>query len=473
MIITIDNKIHLPLAELEPGAVEEVRRRLTFKNPAYGEAVGRLKAMGKHNAVPYGVPEEIRGWSEYKGTLILPRGCIREVHSLLKGLGIKFTITDMTRMRPEVKFRFNGSLKEAQIPAVEAVLARRFSTIASPTGSGKTVMGLYCIARRRQPTLVVVHTAALMRQWVERAGQFLGIPEAEIGIIGQGRRFVGKKLTIALVQTLRKCAKDIAPMIGHLITDECHHIPASTFTESVAPFDCAYSLGLSATHKRRDGLTPLIYWYVGPLAYEVSRSTLIRDGDIIQVEPVIRKTEFMPSPEIDPTWQRAALMKELCEDYSRNVTICIDVIEESKNGPCIILTDRKAHAESLATRLQLLEIDAEVCTGDTPRPEQEAIIKAMNDGRLQVLVATGQLLGEGFDCKRLTALFLATPIKFEGRLIQFLGRVARAAEGKNSARVYDYVDVNVDVLVRAYRFRARVYKKLARAAQGPTPKERL
>ena len=467
MKITIDNSIHIPLEDLPPGVVVEIKLRMTFANPAYAEALGRMRAMRKPGK-PYGVPEVIHGWHKCQGQLILPRGIAQDIIAMFPNAQIH----NRTRRLPEVQFGFDGLLKDAQKQAVETILARRFGTIQSPTGSGKTVMGLWCIAQRKQPALVIVHTTALLKQWIERAVQFLGIPEREIGIIGQGNRIVGPRLTIALVQTLRKCAAGVAPKIGHVIVDECHHQAASTFYESVAPFDSAFALGLSATHKRRDGLTPLIYWYIGPLVYEVARSTLIRDGDIIQVEPVIRKTDFEPSPGIDPVWQWAAMMKELCRDERRNCLILADVIIESKNGPCIILTDRKAHADLLANMICETGIKAEACHGDIPKEAQAGMIRAMNDGQLRVLIATGQLLGEGFDCKQLTALFLTMPIKFSGRLIQYLGRVARSANGKTTARVYDYVDQNVDVLVKAYRSRAREYKKLSKLAKGPTPKEK-
>ncbi len=473
MIITIDNVIHIPLQELPPGAADEIKARMQFRNPAYGEALGRLKAMGKPNAKPHGIPEMIRGWQEHRGELILPRGVAPDIIAMFPGSPENYTeIQNRTRKLPEVQFGFDGLLKDAQKPAIDAILGRRFGTIQSPTGSGKTVMGLYAIFARKQPALVVVHTTALLKQWVERAVQFLGIPEREIGIIGQGSRVVGPRLTIALVQTLRKCAADMVPRIGHLVVDECHHTPASTFYESVAPFNSAYALGLSATHKRRDGLTPLIYWYIGPLVHEVARGTLIQAGDIIQVEPVIRETDFVPSPDIDPTWQRAAMLKELCEDERRNCGILADVVLESNYGPCIVLTDRKAHADVLARMISETGVKCEACHGNVPKDQQAAMIKAMDEGRLRVLVATGQLLGEGFDCKQLTALFLACPIKFSGRLIQYLGRVARSAKGKTGARVYDYVDINVPVLMRAYRERARTYKKLARIPKGPTLKEK-
>jgi superfamily II DNA or RNA helicase len=85
------------------------------------------------------------------------------------------------------------------------------------------------------------------------------------------------------------------------------------------------------------------------------------------------------------------------------------------------------------------------------------VVEALNAGRVKVLVATGALLGEGFDCRELSTLFLATPIKFNGRLLQYLGRVLRPAPRKDKARVYDYLDPG-GVLQAAAKARASVYE---------------
>jgi hypothetical protein len=94
---------------------------------------------------------------------------------------------------------------------------------------------------------------------------------------------------------------------------------------------------------------------------------------------------------------------------------------------------------------------------DRRRTLPEKVVEALNGGQVKVLVATGQLVGEGFDCRELSTLFLATPIKFNGRLLQYLGRVLRPAPGKAQAKVYDYLDIQVGVLENAARARQRVY----------------
>ena len=98
-------------------------------------------------------------------------------------------------------------------------------------------------------------------------------------------------------------------------------------------------------------------------------------------------------------------------------------------------------------------------TGDLTDPQRREVLDQLNQGKVSVLIATGQLIGEGFDHQALSPLFLATPIRFSGRVLQYLGRVLRPADGKKRARVYDYVDIHVDVLKAAAKARQRVYDR--------------
>jgi superfamily II DNA or RNA helicase len=102
-------------------------------------------------------------------------------------------------------------------------------------------------------------------------------------------------------------------------------------------------------------------------------------------------------------------------------------------------------------------ISCEVLTGDVTGNERREVLDRLNQGNVKVLLATGQLIGEGFDRRDLSPLFLTTPIKFSGRVLQYIGRVLRPAPGKKKAKVYDYVDVKVEVLKAAARARQRLY----------------
>jgi superfamily II DNA or RNA helicase len=151
------------------------------------------------------------------------------------------------------------------------------------------------------------------------------------------------------------------------------------------------------------------------------------------------------------------MLSELAADPERNALIMADVLQEAGSAACLVLSDRKSHCQALAAMLAERGVAAAVLTGDLSARRRQEVVDAVQSGEVQVLLATGQLVGEGFDCPGLSALFLATPIRFSGRVVQYLGRVLRPAPGKDRARIYDYQDVHVGVLVNAARARARVF----------------
>jgi len=449
--LKIDSQAHLyRLNQIHVHLVSEIKARLSFGNPAYQEAE-------KRGFSTWNIPQQIHGYQLDGDRLIIPRGCARQIVGILHRAEMQFRVEDRRRVLSEVDFTFLGTLKDFQQAAVDAMTARDFGTLAAPAGNGKTVVALAMVALRKQPALIVVHTRELLEQWLDRIETFLGIPAPEVGIIGGGKMQVGDRITVALVQSLYKCAPEVAPHIGFLICDEAHRCPSRTFTEAVTAFDCGgYMTGLSATPWRRDGLSRLIYWHLGDKVHEVDKEALVDAGHVLEAEVIWRKTDFEPT--FDPSEEYSRMLSELTQDPARNALIAEDVAREAGNGGgvCLILTDRKSHCRSLVDLLAARGITAAMLTGDLSPGDRRKVVEALNADRVQVLVATGQLIGEGFDCKELSTLFLASPIKFSGRLLQYLGRVLRPAPGKDKGRVFDYVDP-VGVLEHAARARAQVY----------------
>lgn len=296
-----------------------------------------------------------------------------------------------------------------------------------------------------------------MHQWIDRISNFLDIPRAEIGVIGNGKRIPGK-ITVGIINSIYPIADTLKDHFGFIIVDECHRTPSRTFTEAVSAFDSKYLIGLSATPYRRDGLTKLIGWYLGRKV-EVKQSDLTEEDIVLNVEIITRETDF--TPWSDPSKEYVQMLSELTGDDDRNRLIVSDIVKEAGNsgGVCLVLSDRKTHCEAIKAMLGVRSVTADILTGNTPDRERKAAVDRLNAGKVKVLIATGQLIGEGFDAKHLSTLFLTTPIKFEGRLIQYLGRVLRPAPGKARSRVYDYIDVNVGVLRSAAAARARVYER--------------
>ena len=452
--LTITIKENLQLKDVPPQLMESLVEKLQFLNPKWLEN----DRMGRWNR---GTPKILKFYDKVgPNGLWIPRGYIRHLINACRRQGFKFLLDDQRRRLKPVDFTFKGRLKPFQKVAVDKMMAKDFGTLSSATGSGKTVMALHMIARRKQPALIIVHTKELAAQWVEQIGAFLDIESADVGFIGGGKKLVGPKVTVALVQSLYKCADEVAEHIGFLVVDECHRCPSRTFTEAVTYFDSQYMMGISATPYRRDQLSKLIFWHLGDKHHEVDKSQLIETGDVLPAKVIFRNTQF--TSRHDPVIEYSKMLAELAGDTERNVLIASDIAEEAarSTGISLILSDRKAHCENLQAILRYrFKLDSEVLTGDLDTAERKKVLQRINRGHVRILIATGQLIGEGFDCKDLTTLFLATPIKFSGRLLQYLGRVLRPAPGKNYARVFDYVDVRVEPLKKAARARQRVYRK--------------
>ena len=330
----------------------------------------------------------------------------------------------------------------------------------APPGSGKTIIGLKIIVEKQQPALIVVHRKQLAEQWVERIQAFLNIPKKEIGIIGSGKMNIGKQITVAMIQSLSKkiqAEPEIANNFGTLIIDECHHIPAETYGNTISKISVYYQYGLTATPFRKYSDGKLIFIYLGEVIADIKPSEI---ESYKRARIIIRNTdfEFPFNPKMDPF---ETLSKVLVHDISRNKLILNDVISELKNGQkCIIITERKEH---IATLNQFLKQSCELVTlsGENTQKERDAKWKRLKNGDYQVLITTGQYFGEGSDLHHISRLFLVYPFSFKGKLVQYIGRVQRS---EVTPVIYDYHDHKIDYLNRLFLKRNVHYRHLDRQA---------
>lgn len=426
------------------------KSRLTIDNPQYIAAKKYGRWIGKK------LKPRLKYYDPVPGGLRFPRGFSNQAVLLCRSFtGKNPIIHDRRKLLPEIDFQFCGALRPYQLEAVAVATQKSFGVIEAGTGSGKTVMALALIAKRRQPTLVVVHTKELLYQWQERACQFLSV---EPGLVGDGK-FEVAPLTIAIVNSARKRVNELVPHFGHLIVDECHRVPTSLFTDVVSRFDCHYLLGLSATAYRSDSeMTKLIYFFMGDRLHQVDQDELKATGAILEPQIVRRTTPFTYLYRGD----YQALIKALVQHEGRNRQILNDILQvarESDHGTVLVVSDRVSHCRFFAEKLSQKGVRVELLHGQLNPEARHEIVEAVQAGAVEVLVATLQLISEGFDCPGLSTLFLTTPISFEGRLLQVIGRIMRPAANKQ-ARVFDYVDENVPTLVRSARARSVVLSQL-------------
>ncbi len=449
--ITLSSQLKIQKSNLSEGMLTQIKNYLTLNNPKYLEAEKRGYFTGD-------LESKIYCFTEDRDYLYTYRGYLGSLLPFLCQNGYKYKLIDNRRRLPEVDFTFHGELRDYQQVAVMDALQKHFGIIVAPCGSGKTTMSIAMMAERRQPTLIVCHTKELLNQWAERITQYLGIPKKAIGIIGNGKETI-KPVTVGMVQTLgKRDLEEISKHFGFLIVDECHHTPASTFLKVVSAFDSFYMLGLSATPYRRDKLNKMLYISLGNVVATIKDKDLQESGSRVKPEVIARETSFNYDYQEDSDYQ--PMISALIENQSRNQLIIDDVIQESDNQ-CLVLSDRKNHCGVLASLLKKQGINCAILTGSIPQKERESIIEQLNDGSLKVIFATGALAGEGLDIPKMSRLFITTPIRWKGRVKQYVGRILRTAEGKTDAKVFDYVDSKVGILANSYRSRCnQVYDRL-------------
>lgn len=426
-----------------------VKARLTLANPKFQAAKKYGRWVGKK------LPEKLFFFREEGKELLVPRGFAKQVVRLaLAEFGVQPEIVDCRRQLPEIELSFRGELRPYQEEAVQAILRRDFGVLEAGTGSGKTVIALAAIAARRQPALILVHTKELLHQWSERIETFLGI---KAGLLGDGK-FELAPVSVAIVNTARNRIEELAPHFGHILVDECHRVPSTMFTSVVNGFDAKYSLGLSATaYRREDVLTQLIYFFMGERVFALENKALQESGAILKPKVVSHRTGFVYNYRDD----YATMMTALSMDEHRNRQIVDDVAAAvaKERGTILVVSDRIYHCEALVELLLEKGVRVAILTGRLGAEKRAEIVEEIKGEQIQVLVATLQLIGEGFDAPGLSCLFLATPIKFSGRLRQVIGRILRPAADKQ-AMVHDYVDDQVGVLKASARIRQETYLSL-------------
>ncbi len=225
-----------------------------------------------------------------------------------------------------------------------------------------------------------------------------------------------------------------------VLVHNCHHAPAETFAEVIGQTNTKYLLGLTATTKRSDGLDKLIYYYMGDLVHSIEAERLEKLGRIIKPELRVIQTNF--SYYIKSVYQRPAMIQSLTKDKDRNTLITYHVNKQldTYKGVALIISDRKSHCETLQELLLDNQIKAEILMSSVSAKQRREVVERLQAGESEALVATSQLIGEGFDLPSLSSIFLTMPIKFDGRLQQYIGRIVRVAEGKTKAIIYDFSD---------------------------------
>lgn len=451
--VVLDRTIQITTIGLPSALTAEIKILGAFANPEFFQKQ-RLR-LSTHNT-----PRVINCTEITTKGIALPRGCLDALTNLLASRGIGLDVNDCRTEGAESDIRFLGSLTSDQSRAVESLAEKEAGVLVAPPGAGKTVMAIALMAKRGRSTLVLVHRKPLLDQWVARLSAFTGRPASEIGKIRSGKRSITGTLDVAMVQSLigENGVDDIVCSYGMVVVDECHHVAAVSIERVLATARARYTLGLTATPKRRDGLHPIVHMQLGPIRYVVGTGSG-PDWPIHKL--IVRETQFTaPADEI----RIQTLYGSLAASEQRNDLLFDDILLSLEEGRSpLVLTERRDHLEYLVNRLRRFAKNVIVLHGGMGEKSRAAALRLMSeiapdDERL--VVATGRYIGEGFDDARFDTLFLTMPVAWKGTIVQYAGRLQRSNAGKKEVQVYDYVDREVPVLARMFDKRLRGYRAL-------------
>jgi len=456
---------------LPPTLLAALKHLASLHNPVFYEKE-RLRLS------TWNTPRFIRCYQETLERLVLPRGLLGDIERLLTTLGSRLALTDQRPSPPQLphRFKLQATLSPQQHAAVADLADHDHGVLVAPPGSGKTVMACALLAYHTLPTLVLVDRTPLLDQWRQRLQEHLGLQDAQIGQLGgaDGAGATGGRdrptgiIDLAMVQGLaRRRDRDLAAVTsgyGLVIVDECHHVPAVTFEACVKQIPARRWLGLTATPYRRDGLQAIISMHCGPIRHQIDLQAT--PGAALPRTLVVHELDHALAGSDELAIQQ--VFRALVDDQRRTGAICADVAEALGRGRnCLVLSQWAEHVDQLCEQLRSRGHQPLVLKGGMGKKARARVLGALDapappgkdDGGL-LLVATGSYLGEGFDCPRLDTLFLAFPLAFKGRVVQYVGRILRAMEGKHSVEVHDYVDVGIPVLARMHDKRLTAFAAL-------------
>ena len=319
-----------------------------------------------------------------------------------------------------------------------------------PCGRGKTIMALKILAELGRKTLIIVHKEFLLNQWIERIEQF--IPDAKIGVIkGKIIDVEDKDIVLGMLQSLsmKEYPQELFKDFGLLIVDECHHISAEIFVRALQKIVTFYTLGLSATMVRKDGLTKVFKMFLGDIVYKEKRDN--SDAVLVKVIKYENNDEEFSEEERDyrGNLKYSTMISKLCS-FSFRTEFIINVIENElkikKDQQILLLAHNKNMLTYIFKAIEHRKITS-VGYYVGGMKEKDLNISATK----QLIVATYSMAAEALDIKSLSTLILASP---KTDIVQAVGRILRVKQ--EQPLVIDILDQH-DVFRKQYLKRRTFY----------------
>lgn len=421
----LDTHLILHMEDLGLRIVDDLTDMFTRGNPDFF----KKQRMGFYTG---GIPKQIKSFRIEKPFIILPRGSLEKVQDFLEERKMEMKpVWDRTLSQKSLNLKLKKELWPYQNEASMELAGIGNGTIRGPCGSGKTIILLGAIAKLDQPTLIVVHSAALMSQWKARIAEWLGVIP---GNIGGGKKLNIRPITVGMQQTIwKRTNPHWIRNFGVIAGDEIHHWAARTFQVTASMFPAAYRIGASADERRKDGLEFLIYETFGPCVHTITEDELQKKGRLLPIRMEVIPTDYiddnyLESIEAEETPDWVNMVTRLSADEDRNALILHHVkrVLQKRQTRILMLNDRVGICKMWYEHLNRHGISAGLMIGGQKnRRHLEETKDGLIDGSVRVGIGT-TVADEGLDMPPLSHVFITCPVHTNAkRLVQMVGRAAR------------------------------------------------
>ena len=369
---------------------------------------------------------------------------------------------------------FNGTLRDYQVPIVDKLLKhldeKGGGLLSVPCGRGKTLMAIYIAHRLGVKTLVVTHKSFLLKQWQNQIKRFCDIDAGTIR--GKIIDTKNRKFVVGMIQSMsmKDYDSEVFDQFGLVIYDESHHCASKIFSKALMKTCCKYTLALSATPYRSDGLIKIMHWFLGETIYRekirINNQVVAKVFNYTSSDKKFSEKKYAYGPQIG----KPNIIKmggELAELKQRTNHL-INLINEIRKDPdrkIIILSKYVDHLKEMKEGLDNLikkdiedgklledEIKTTLYIGAMKQWQRE---EAEADG--DIFFATNDLAREGLDIERLNTVVLATSQK---DVNQSVGRAMRRLLQNGDLRplIIDFAD-NLSSFKNHCRLRKTFYSQ--------------
>jgi superfamily II DNA or RNA helicase len=411
----------------------------------------------------------------------------KKITECLNGKNIKYDdrVLDLLPLGdlPKIKVK----LRDYQLEAIENWCLEKMGSIVLPTGAGKTIIGLKIIEIVNSPTLIIVPTLDLIKQWTKILSRNFDI---EIGNIGGGIENI-QPITVSTYDSAYIKADWIGNKFLLIVFDEVHHLPAPSYRLIAETFVAPYRLGLTATIEREDHLEQDFPYLIGKSTFQITAKELAENKYLANYI-IERKKTFMSSEEYlkykesmtiyytslkkiglkmnsnnafkrlimmstnNTMARRALVARNNAIDIALNSRSKINeirkILGENKDIKTIIFTQHNKLVYEISNDFLIPFI-----THKSSKEEREDVLTGFKDGRYKAIV-TSKVLDEGIDVPDAQLGILVSGTGSSREFIQRLGRLLRPKNDNNEARLIEIISSGTSETVTSERRHRNIEK---------------